>query len=143
MKTTFPLLFLFLFPTVIFSQDWTTNWDDALQMAAQDDKKIILVFSGSDWCAPCIKLEKEVWETNFFKDYAAAHYVMVRADFPKRKKNALPKAQQNHNDQLAARYNPNGYFPFIVILDKHETILGQTGYQKKSPEEFVTMLNAF
>ena len=133
MKATSLLLFLFFFPTVIFSQDWITNWDDALQMAAQDDKKIILVFSGSDWCGPCIKLEKEIWETKFFKDYAATHYVMVRADFPKRKKNALPKAQQSHNEQLAARYNPNGYFPFIVILDKQETVLGQTGYQKKEP----------
>ena len=68
---------------------------------------------------------------------------MLQADFPKRSKNALPKDQQAKNDQLAEKYNPNGYFPFVVILDKTGKVLGQTGYKNMSSKEYIDHLNSF
>jgi len=35
-----------------FSQDWTYNFKDAVQESNKSDKLIMLVFQGSDWCAP-------------------------------------------------------------------------------------------
>ena len=43
-----------------FSQNWLTDFENAKELAKEENKKIILVFSGSDWCAPCIKLENEI-----------------------------------------------------------------------------------
>ena len=42
-----------------FSQDWTYNFNEAVQESKKSDKLVMLVFQGSDWCAPCIKLEKK------------------------------------------------------------------------------------
>ncbi|AVI50041.1 thioredoxin family protein [Pukyongia salina] len=135
---------VFLFISLgIQSQNWHTDMDEAKTMASQNNQKIILVFKGSDWCAPCIKLEREVLSTEYFRTYAKEHFVLLEADFPKRKKNALPDDLQKKNNELAERYNKRGVFPFVVVLDKDGNVLGETGYFKTTPEAYVTHLESF
>ena len=135
---------VFLFISLgIQSQNWHTDLDEAKTMASQNNQKIILVFKGSDWCAPCIKLEREVLSTEHFRTYAKDHFVLLEADFPKRKKNALPDDLQKKNNELAERYNKRGVFPFVVVLDKDGNVLGETGYFKTTPEAYVTHLESF
>jgi len=125
------------------SQEWNTDIEVAKSKANKQQQNIVLVFQGSDWCAPCIKLDKEIWSTEIFKTYAKDHFVMLQADFPRRKKNRLPKEQQDHNNKLAETYNKNGHFPLVVVLDKNGEILGQTGYKKLSPSEYIALLTSF
>ena len=122
------------------AQEWRTDWDTAKVEAEQANKKLILVFSGSDWCIPCIKLEKEIWENSSFIQYAQQHYVLFRADFPKRKKNKLPETIQKLNDRLASEYNPKGYFPLVVVLDTQGKVRGQLGYEKLTPEAYIALI---
>jgi thioredoxin-related protein len=126
--------------TRLSAQEWRTDWDTAKVEAEQANKKLILVFSGSDWCIPCIKLEKEIWENSSFIQYAEQHYVLFRADFPKRKKNKLPETIQQLNDRLASEYNPKGYFPLVVVLDSKGKVKGQLGYEKLSPEAYIALI---
>lgn len=125
------------------AQQWQTDIVQAKNKASKENKTIILVFQGSDWCAPCMKLENEIWNTEEFKAYAKDNFVMLLADFPKKKKNALTPEQQEKNNKLAEIYNKNGFFPLVVILDKDGNILGQTGYKKMTPNEYVDHLNSF
>ncbi len=122
------------------AQDWRTDWDIARVEAEQANKKLILVFSGSDWCIPCIKLEKEIWESSSFTQYAEQYYVLFRADFPKRKKNKLPEMVQKLNDRLASKYNSKGYFPLVVVLDAKGKVKGQLGYEKLTPEAYIALI---
>ena len=122
------------------AQDWRTDWDIAKVEAEQANKKLILVFSGSDWCIPCIKLEKEIWESPSFTQYAEQYYVLFRADFPKRKKNKLPETIQNLNDRLASEYNSKGYFPLVVVLDAKGKVKGHLGYEKLTPEAYIALI---
>ena len=96
---------LFFISIVGYSQEWLTNFDDATAIAQKENKNIIMVFSGSDWCAPCIKLEKYIWESDDFKKYANENWILLKLDFPKRKANKLSKEKQSHNDALAEKYN--------------------------------------
>ncbi|WP_298418435.1 thioredoxin family protein [uncultured Kordia sp.] len=141
MKTLF--CFMFLVITVSFGQEWNTNFETAKKEAITKNQRIILVFSGSDWCGPCMKLERKIWNSETFKSYAKENYTLLKADFPRRKKNKLSKALQAQNEQLAATYNPKGYFPLVVVLDKTGKQLGQLGYQKTNPEAYLKLLNAF
>ncbi len=125
-----------------YAQDWQTDFATAKQLAAKENKPIILVFQGSDWCAPCIKLDREIWSTAEFKKYAKEHYIMLQADFPRKKKNALPEAQAKANAKLAEQYNENGIFPFVVVLDAKGKVLGVTSYKKTTPEKYIEELNA-
>jgi thioredoxin-related protein len=142
------ILFLFyvlviLIPFNLLAQDWRTNWDAAKVEAKKENKKLILVFSGSDWCIPCIKLEKEIWKDPTFNEYAKKNYILFRADFPKRKKNKLDNSIQKRNDMLAIEYNPNGYFPLVVVIDSNENVLGRLGYEKTPPKDYISRINQF
>ena len=134
------LFVLIMNTTRLSAQEWRTDWDTAKVEAEQANKKLILVFSGSDWCIPCIKLEKEIWENSSFIQYAEQHYVLFRADFPKRKKNKLPETIQHLNDRLASEYNPKGYFPLVVVLDTQGKVKGQLGYERLTPEAYIALI---
>ena len=68
---------------------------------------------------------------------------MLRADFPRRKKNALSEIQTKANAKLAETYNKNGVFPFVVVLDQKGNVLGETGYKKTTPKAYIDRLNSF
>jgi thioredoxin-related protein len=139
------LFTVFLLTSVFFvnAQKWEANFEDARTKAGQEGKSIVLVFSGSDWCIPCEKLEKFIWESPEFIQYSKDHFVMLRADFPKKKANALPKEQQEKNDKLAELYNKQGLFPLVLVLDKKGKILGTTSYKNVTPNEYIALLHSF
>ena len=134
---------MLLFTIAGFSQTWITDLDEAKALATKENKKIILVFQGSDWCAPCMKLDKEIWSTEEFKTYAAENYVMLQADFPKRKANKLPEEQQQKNNALAEKYNQQGFFPHVVVLSASGKVLGKLGYEKTTPSAYIKKLDSF
>lgn len=139
----FFLLFTLLLSSIISAQNWEPSYDDALLLAKETDRPLVLVFAGSDWCAPCIKLEKEIWQSVDFQEYAAENYILYRADFPRKKRNRLSEEQTRANGELSDKFNPNGYFPLVVMVDSQERILGTTSYKKLSPKEYITHLNLF
>ncbi len=136
------LLLLLLTASLSSAQDWVTDLQKAKELAAKEDKTIVLVFQGSDWCAPCMKLDREIWSTDTFKKYASEHFIMLQADFPRRKKNALSKEQQEKNNALAEKYNKKGFFPFVVLLDQNGNVLGEAGYEKTTPENYIKKLTS-
>ncbi|WP_396173506.1 thioredoxin family protein [Flavobacterium sp.] len=139
MKKLVVVITLFL-SNCLFSQNWQTNFDDAKALAIKENKNIILVFSGSDWCAPCIKLEKTVWMSDAFQKEATKSWVTYKADFPKKKANQLAPELTEQNKKLAEKYNSGGSFPLVVLLDKNGKVLGMTGFKNISAEEYVAML---
>lgn len=139
----FTSLFLFFLSISSFSQNWMTNFNEAKQVASEKNKNIVLVFQGSDWCAPCIKLDKEVWSAEEFRKLSKDHFVMLKADFPRKKANRLSKELTEQNGMLAGKYNNKGFFPLVVVLDKTGNILGKMGYEKISPSNYFNKLTAF
>lgn len=141
MKKNVTLLFLFIV-VVGFSQDWKYNFEEAKELAKQQDKNIILIFSGSDWCAPCIKLEKNIWQSEAFQKESAENWILVKANFPRKKANQLSEEQSNHNRNLAEKYNIEGSFPLVVLLDNTGKVLGKMGFKNVPPEEYIKMIHA-
>src|SRR5438309_5907156 len=102
------ILFAILLSTCLMKpadRGWITDFSKEKSEAAQYNKLILLNFSGSDWCIPCIRLHKEVFESAAFEKYAGEHLVLVNADFPRLKKNQLSKEQTKQNAALAEKYN--------------------------------------
>ncbi|GAB3952043.1 hypothetical protein GCM10028805_33240 [Spirosoma harenae] len=109
---------------------WELNFDQAKTEALQTHKFILLNFSGSDWCAPCIKLKKDIFESEEFTQFAQDRLVLVRADFPRLAKNQLDAQQVAHNEALAEKYNRQGKFPFTVLLSADGKVLKEwDGYK--------------
>ncbi|MDT7829665.1 thioredoxin family protein [Pricia sp. S334] len=139
------IIFIFMLVTTFagFSQQWQSSYVDAVANAKALQKPMLLVFSGSDWCAPCIKMDKRIWRSEAFRSYARNNYVLYKADFPKKNANRLPLAVAEQNRELAAKYNPKGHFPHVVLLGGNEKILGQTGYRRGTPKAYLNHLKSF
>jgi len=132
------LISLFLFTISVSTAEWLTDFSKAQQQAGQDKKMILLNFSGSDWCGPCIRMRKEIFGADVFNTYAVEHLVLVHADFPRLKKNQLSKEQTKQNEALADKYNREGKFPFTVLLNSNGKVIKQwDGLPDESPESFV------
>ncbi len=138
------LLAILFFTTFLSSVTWLGDFSNATTEAEKDNKLIIVNFSGSDWCGPCIRLRKEILESATFEDYAKDHLVLVRADFPRQKKNQLDAAQVKRNEALADKYNPEGKFPFTLLIDKNGKVLKSwDGYPNEAPDKFVSEIEPF
>lgn len=127
---------LVLFSTLLFSQNWQTNYGVAKEQANIEKKTLVIVFSGSDWCAPCIKLDRTVWQSASFAN-ASANWIIYKADFPKKKQNQLATDLKAQNDQLAEKYNPNGIFPLVVLIGVDGKVQGQLSFEAISAEDYV------
>ena len=133
----FTALFLFLLP------EWSTDFSSAQKKAREENKYILLNFSGSDWCIPCIRMHKEVFDSKEFEDLAKDRLVLVKADFPRLKKNKLSKEQTKQNKELADRYNKEGSFPLTLLLDKDGKIVRRwDGYPDMKPAQFVEAIKS-
>lgn len=118
---------------------WQTNFETAKKMAKEQDKLILLNFSGSDWCGPCIRMHREIFGNDEFSRVADSTLIMVNADFPRDKKHQLSKEQKAHNEALADQYNPSGKFPFTLLLDAEGKIIRSwEGLPSQSAVEFST-----
>ncbi|OCX53232.1 thiol-disulfide isomerase [Mucilaginibacter sp. PPCGB 2223] len=137
------MLFLFLL-IAIKPVTWLGDINTATAEAVKSKELIMINFSGSDWCGPCIRLRKEILESDVFTGYAADHLVLVRADFPRQKKNQLDKEQVKRNEALADKYNPEGKFPFTLLIDAQGKILKTwDGFPNESPEQFTAQVRSF
>ena len=119
---------------------WYSDYEQAKIDASSNGKYVMLYFSGSDWCKPCIQLNKNILDTETFSEYATGNFVPVKLDFPKMKKNRHSKKKVVHNEALAEKYNPNGVFPLLVFLDENEKMIGFTGFTVVSPRAYVSII---
>ena len=96
------------------SEGWMTNWEAAKAKAKAENKPILINLTGSDWCTWCIKIEKEVFSSKEFQEFAAAHLILMEADFPKKKEQ--PAELKKQNAELKKQYLAGGY-PTVWLLD--------------------------
>lgn len=120
------------------SSGWETDYAKAVTKAKAENKPMLVDFSGSDWCGWCIKLDKEVFSKQAFKDYAKENLVTVLLDFP-RDTSKIPEAQQAANQALMKKHGVRG-FPTVLIISPEGEVIAKTGYQAGGPEKYVEHL---
>lgn len=141
MKNSLAIIMLFMM-TFGYAQNWKTNFEEVQKEAKEQNKNILLVFSGSDWCTPCIKLDNVVWKSEDFKLEAEKNWVIYKADFPKKKANQLSPELTESNKKLAEKYNRNGIFPLVILLDKTGKVIGMTGFKNISASEYIQLIHS-
>jgi thiamine biosynthesis lipoprotein len=128
------LIFISLTLVQLIAQDYQQQ-KSVFEKAKSENKPVFLIFSGSDWCMPCIKFEKEVLSDPEFIAFAEANLVMLTADFPQRKKQDKDLVKQN--ETLAEIYNPQGYFPHLLLINANGDVLNTFDYHNQSTMDFI------
>jgi thioredoxin-related protein len=118
--------------------NWLTDLPKAQAKAKEENKLVMLDFTGSDWCGWCIKLNKEVFSQPAFADYAGKNLVLVEVDFPRSKPQS--KELRKANEALQDKYKVEGY-PTIIVLNSDGKKVGELGYQPGGPKAFIAELD--
>ena len=122
------------------SLEWKTNVEEAIEIAKEENKVVLVNFTGSDWCKWCFKLNDEVFSLAEFEKYAAENLVLVKIDFPR----SIPQTDEtkSYNQSLAKKYGIQG-FPTILIIDSADNLLAKTGYQPGGAANYVSHIESF
>ena len=92
-------------------EGWSTDLDKALADAKAGKKSVLVEFTGSDWCPPCIAMRKNVFSKKEFVQAASKNFILVELDFPKADKELADK-----NKPLAEKHKIEG-FPTVILLN--------------------------
>ena len=116
---------------------WLTNFDTA-QARARSEKKLLLIeFTGSDWCPPCVMLERQVFSQPEFKEYAAQHLVLLEVDFPRMKElsDGTESRERKTGGTIWNRRIPDHHHPGLEGRK-----IGELGYMPGGPKPFIAAL---
>lgn len=122
-------------------EGWTHDFEAAKKKAAAENKDLLLDFTGSDWCAPCGMLEKELFSQAAFKTSAMEKFVLVELDFPQDKSKMMAETVKQNND-LQAKYFPSGYPTVILCSADGKPYAANSGYVDGGPEKFLELLDS-
>lgn len=90
---------------------WSTDLDKAFAQAKSEKKSVLVEFTGSDWCPPCIEMRKNVFSTKEFVKEASKKFILVELDFP----NGDPAVKEK-NQPFAEKYKIEG-FPTVILFN--------------------------
>ncbi len=105
---------------------WVSNWPEAVEASKATGKPIMLMFTGSDWCRWCQKLEQEVFNDAEFYRWSD-RVIKIRVDFPESVQ--LPKTQRAQNEVLKKWYSDFvTSYPTCLFVEPNGRVIGTVGY---------------
>ncbi len=122
---------------MISAQHWIDDLEEARRIAAASNKMVLLYFAVSESCESCRALEEKVFRSDEFKDFADTRFVLARPEFRAHE----PIETKAEKLMIVEKYNKDGFFPLVVILDRNLKVLGKTGaYDGEPPAEYIRKL---
>lgn len=150
MKNILLIFTLFFSSLNLYSQDddgWLINFEEAAKLSIKSGKPILANFTGSDWCGWCIRLNKEVFVTPEFKNWASENVILLELDYPRRVQQTDEIKKQNRELQqfFQVRGYPTLHIFNVVITDGKTQItsLGKMGYLAGGPTPWIASANNY
>ena len=124
------------------SVKWHSDLNSALKEAQATQRQILLLATGSDWCPPCMNLEKKVLSHKDFAKLANENLVLLKADFPRRR--AQSESEKSAAREIVKKYSVEG-FPTVYLLTPDGKVLDKkVGFGGKSdPESYLKRFKGF
>jgi thioredoxin-related protein len=121
------------------AEGWVLDFEKAKAQAAKEGKSILMEFTGSDWCPPCISLQKNVLSKDVFKTEMPKSFVLLKLDSPRDKSKQTPEEIEQYNT-LSAKYGIRGV-PTIFLADaKGRPYYESVGYSGDPADKYVANL---
>lgn len=150
MKNILLICTLFFSSLNLYSQDndgWLINFEEAAKLSIKSGKPILANFTGSDWCGWCIRLNKEVFVTPEFKNWASENVILLELDYPRRQQQTDEIKKQNRELQqfFQVRGYPTLHIFNVIITDGKTQItsLGKMGYLAGGPTPWIASANNY
>lgn len=143
MKKCILVLFAFFMSMALHAQNWNANISTAVKEASQNNKKILLFFTVENQCENCTKLEQNIFKSDDFIAFANENYVLVKIKFSYNSASNLSEEEGKQNLLIVEKYNKDGFFPLVVVLNKEAKKLGNIGvYKNETPSQYIALLHS-
>jgi len=121
------------------SEEWLTDYDEALAESTRSGKPVLTLFTGSDWCPHCRTLEERVFSTSEFESWSEEHVVLLMLDLPE---SGISPAVRSERSRICLKYGVRT-FPSVLILDSFgEKITEEKGYRGTPASTWIKRLAA-
>jgi thioredoxin-related protein len=80
-------------------------------------------------------MDREVLSKSQFENFASKNLVLVKLDYPRRKK--LPPSEMQQNDQLQQQYSIEGYPTYVLLDSRGKEVKRVVGYVDGGPSAFI------
>ena len=113
-----------------------TDVDAALAKGKKEKKPVMVEFTGSDWCPPCIMMHKKVFSKKAFTDGASKKYILVKIDIPK-----ADKALYKKNQKVLKKYKVSGVPTVLLFGDNGKEFSRFSASQFPTVKGFLAQLD--
>jgi len=115
---------------------WYINYNEVTEQATKENKLVLILFHGSNWCPPCIKMQNEVFSADTFITEYSGKILFLDIDF--RTKPKLSDEQLAHNKEVKKKFRlsddfTQGYPQVVIINGKGEILYQEKGYDGRGP----------
>lgn len=140
MKSLFYIFILFNFFYSVYAEEnknlvteikTKSPYELVIEKATKENKTVMLLFTGLDWCPPCQEFQRSIISTKAFIEFSNKDLVFMTLNFPS---NGLGVTPENH--ALKQRYGVNG-FPTIIMTDEKGLPFQKFNYHGQLAEDFI------
>lgn len=110
-----------------FKLNWMPNYKEALKKSKKEKKPVLIYFKGSDWCGPCIVLDKKLFKTEKFKLLSDENLVLLEVDIPMRLDLLSPQKLKS-NKALQKKYRVESFPTLMMVNHRGKKIAEKSGY---------------
>lgn len=97
--------------SLLAGEGWMASIPEAQKVAKAEKKALFVEFTGSDWCPPCMMMEKAVFSKKEFIEGAGKDFILVKIDIPNNDKELRAK-----NEKVLKEYKVSGV-PTVILMD--------------------------
>lgn len=112
---------------------WHRDYASAMNEARAEGKKLLIVFTGTDWIEICAKFYDEILGDPAFIATVSPQFALLKLEYPK--DNVMPREEAAQKAVLREAYRVRG-FPTVVLTDAEGRPFGLNGYQPLQPKEY-------
>ena len=130
--------------TLAANDTWMSDLDAAKTKAAKEHRPLLLEFTGSKWCGPCIALHADVLTKPEFAAFSR-DFVLVALDYPTLAERAPEKVRANPElarlMAIKEKYEAPG-FPTVILFDAGgKQVAKIVGYRGEGPKTYLAKLS--
>ena len=148
MKKILAFLTIAVLATTSFAADFMA---DALAKAKKENKAVMVIFSGLEWCPPCQMFDRYIIKSEQFKKFAKSNLIMIEVDMKRTRqidvsidgKLAEKNATYMQDVQALENKYPHRGVPYAVVVKADGNLVyEQLGCPRSNAQEFVDTLKS-
>lgn len=116
---------------------WHRDFPSAVAEAKGEGKKLLIVFTATDWIEICQKFHDDILASQAFMAAVSGRFTLLKLEFPK--DNMMPREEAAQKNFLREAYRVRGY-PTVILTQADGRPFGMNGYQPLPPAEYAAQI---